>query len=124
MKNFIKKSIMMVIIGIILICTLSAKSVFADIIDLSDNDEFSIIGESDDSTKNDNTKNNTTNDNEKNTNSGNSISKETIEKSSSKSNEPTLPETGSNVELIFAVGIVVLMVGTVFVYKKSKVKLD
>lgn len=124
MKNFIKRSIIMVIIGIISICALSAKSVFADIIDLSDSDGFSIIGDSDDSTQNDNTGKSTTNETESNANNDNKVSNSDLQKSSSKSNDSVLPATGSNAEIIFIVSMVVLIGTTIFVYKKSKIKLD
>lgn len=90
MKNFIKKSIMMIIIGIISICMLSAKLVFADIIDLSDSDGFSIIGDSDSSSQNDNTTKSTTSETESEANKDNKVSNSDLEKSSSKSNESEL----------------------------------
>lgn len=124
MKNFIKKSIIMVIIGIISICMLSAKSVFADIIDLSDSDGFSIIGDSDSSSQNDNTTKSTTSETESEANKDNKVSNSDLEKSSSKSNESELPATGSNAEIIFIASMIVLIGITVFVYKKSKIKLD
>lgn len=124
MKNFIKKSIMMIIIGIISICMLSAKLVFADIIDLSDSDGFSIIGDSDNSSQKDNTEKSTTSETESNTNKDNNVSNSDLEKSSSKSNESELPATGSNAEIIFIASMIVLIGITVFVYKKSKIKLD
>lgn len=124
MKNFIKKSIIMVIIGIISICMLSAKSVFADIIDLSDSDGFSIIGDSDSSSQNDNTTKSTTSETESEANKDNKVSNSDLEKSSSKSNESELPATGSNAEIIFIASMVVLIGTTIFVYKKSKIKLD
>lgn len=124
MKNFIKKSIMMIIIGIISICMLSAKLVFADIIDLSDSDGFSIIGDSDNSSQKDNTEKSTTSETESNINKDNNVSNSDLEKSSSKSNESELPATGSNAEIIFIASMVVLIGITVFVYKKSKIKLD
>lgn len=124
MKNFIKKSIMMIIIGIISICMLSAKLVFADIIDLSDSDGFSIIGDSDSSSQNDNTTKSTTSETESEANKDNKVSNSDLEKSSSKSNESELPATGSNAEIIFIASMIVLIGITVFVYKKSKIKLD
>ena len=124
MKNFIKKSIMMIIIGIISICMLSAKLVFADIIDLSDSDGFSIIGDSDSSSQNDNTPKSTTSETESEANKDNKVSNSDLEKSSSKSNESELPATGSNAEIIFIASMVVLIGTTIFVYKKSKIKLD
>lgn len=124
MKNFIKKSIMMIIIGIISICMLSAKLVFADIIDLSDSDGFSIIGDSDNSSQKDNTEKSTTSETESNINKDNNVSNSDLEKSSSKSNESELPATGSNAEIIFIASMVVLIGTTIFVYKKSKIKLD
>lgn len=124
MKNFIKKSIMMIIIGIISICMLSAKLVFADIIDLSDSDGFSIIGDSDNSSQKDNTEKSTTSETESNINKDNNVSNSDLEKSSSKSNESELPATGSNAEIIFIASMIVLIGITVFVYKKSKIKLD
>lgn len=124
MKNFIKKSIIMVIIGIISICMLSAKSVFADIIDLSDSDGFSIIGDSDSSSQNDNTTKSTTSETESEANKDNKVSNSDLEKSSSKSNESELPATGSNAEIIFIASMVVLIGTTIFVYKKLKIKLD
>lgn len=124
MKNFIKKSIMMIIIGIISICMLSAKLVFADIIDLSDSDGFSIIGDSDNSSQNDNTEKSTTSETESNINKDNNVSNSDLEKSSSKSNESVLPATGSNAEIIFIASMIVLIGIAVFVYKKSKIKLD
>lgn len=124
MKNFIKKSIMMIIIGIISICMLSAKLVFADIIDLSDSDGFSIIGDSDSSSQNDNTTKSTTSETESEANKDNKVSNSDLEKSSSKSNESELPATGSNAEIIFIASMVVLIGTTIFVYKKSKIKLD
>lgn len=124
MKNFIKKSIIMVIIGIISICMLSAKSVFADIIDLSDSDGFSIIGDSDSSSQNNNTTKSTTSETESEANKDNKVSNSDLEKSSSKSNESELPATGSNAEIIFIASMVVLIGTTIFVYKKSKIKLD
>lgn len=124
MKNFIEKSIMMIIIGIISICMLSAKLVFADIIDLSDSDGFSIIGDSDSSSQNDNTTKSTTSETESEANKDNKVSNSDLEKSSSKSNESELPATGSNAEIIFIASMVVLIGTTIFVYKKSKIKLD
>lgn len=68
------------------------------------------------------TTNNTTNNVENNT-TNNTTNKTSNSVSSSTSKDSKLPATGSNVEIIFIAGAIVLVSTTVIIYKKSRIKI-
>lgn len=73
-------------------------------------------------TTNEETTNNTTNNVENNT-TNNTTNKTSNSVSSSTSKDSKLPATGSNVEIIFIAGAIVLVSTTVIIYKKSRIKI-
>ena len=68
------------------------------------------------------TTNNTTNNVENNA-TNNTTNKTSNSVSSSTSKDSKLPATGSNVEIIFIAGAIVLVSTTVIIYKKSRIKI-
>lgn len=52
----------------------------------------------------------------------NNVVQNNVTTNSSSSNQTTLPETGSNTEIIFIIGVTVLAGTAIYVHKKSKIK--
>ena len=128
-NSIVKNVILVMIITSVMILVLSFRAMYAATIDLNSSGFESIgSGSNDGNLEQDPTpaaatpKNNVVENNiiQNNTTEKNN----TTNKSSSSANESQLPATGSNTEIIFAVGVVALVGIVAVIYKKANIKID
>lgn len=113
-KNLVKKLVFVVLAILISICLFS-KAVFADTAPIDIN-SLETIGESTSSSGTETP----TSINEVPT-AENTAPNNYVETNNTVANTSELPHTGSNVEIIFVVGLTILVGTTIYIYRKTKI---
>lgn len=139
MKKNVKLMLKVAFISVLFVFVIAARSFAAGTDGVSFNYDFSNIpeaGSSSTSTSTDTSSSSTSTDTSSSssssasnststsTSTSDSASKsKTNTKSTSSASKSNIPATGSNIEIIFAVGIAVIVSGAVLLYKKQNIKL-
>lgn len=120
-NRIVKKVILVMIVISVFMLALSFRAVYAAL-DLNSGG-FESIG-SGSTPDNTNQEPVTTTETPKNNVVENNTANNATNKSSSAANESKLPATGSNTEIIFAIGVAALAGTAIVIYKKASVKID